>query len=125
MLIVAAVFLNEADYLINFKINAVAEFSSEAISDWAGKHLSQGCAVPSDVLDCFHSVITAGCSHEAIVAAGMHPNDLPQFRWINILLGSNQNTSFSFTFHVFNFDRCARRYRVASATDSTGGLRWR
>ena len=38
-----------------------------------------------------------------------HPNDLPQFRWINTLLG-NLKTSLSGTFHAFNFDKYARRY---------------
>ena len=30
------------------------------------------------------------------------PNDLPQFRWINTLLG-NLKTSFCGTFHAFNY----------------------
>jgi hypothetical protein len=31
-----------------------------------------------------------------------HPDDLPQFRWINTLLG-NLKTGFSGTFHAFNY----------------------
>jgi hypothetical protein len=34
---------------------------------------------------------------------------MPQFRWINTLLG-NLNTSFGGTFHAYNLDRYARRY---------------
>ena len=41
--------------------------------------------------------------------AQAHPNDFPQFRWINTLLG-NLKTSFSGTFHAFNFEKYARRY---------------
>ncbi|MBD2551499.1 transposase [Microcystis elabens FACHB-917] len=51
----------------------------------------------------------SGFSSEAIVTGGKHPNDLPQFRWINTLLG-NLKTSFNGTFHAFNFDKYARRY---------------
>ena len=51
----------------------------------------------------------ANCHHKAVVTGGKHPNDLPQFRWINPFL-SNVKTSFSGTFHAFNFDKVARRY---------------
>ena len=52
---------------------------------------------------------TANCHHKAVVTGGKHPNDLPQFRWINTLPG-NLKTSFSSTFHAFNFEKYARRY---------------
>ena len=63
----------------------------------------------SDGLACFRSVVAAGCSHTAVVTGGHHPNELPKFRWINILLG-NLKTSFSGTFHAFKFDKYAKRY---------------
>ena len=46
-------------------------------------------------------VTTAGCSQWAVVTAGKHPKDLPQFGWINTLL-SNHQTSLSGNFHAFN-----------------------
>jgi hypothetical protein len=107
--IVAAISLNEAGHPIHAKITSVAGFSSEAVGAWAREHLAPGCTVLSDGLACFRSVTTAGCSHEAIVTGGKHPNDLPQFRWINTLLG-NLKTSLSGTFHAFNVDKYARRY---------------
>jgi len=107
--IVAAVSLSEAGHPIHAKITPVAGFSSEALGAWARENLAPGCAVLSDGLACFRSVTTAGCSHEAIVTGGKHPNDLPQFRWINTLLG-NLKTSLSGTFHGFKFDKYARRY---------------
>jgi hypothetical protein len=60
-------------------------------------------------LACFRVVTTANCYHKAVVTGGKHSNDLPQFRWINTLLG-NLKTSFSGTFHAFSFDKYARRY---------------
>ena len=62
-----------------------------------------------DGLNRFRAVTTANCLHKAVSTSGKHPNDLPQFRWINTLLG-NLKTSFSGTFHAFNFDKYARRY---------------
>ena len=47
---------------------------------------------------------TANCHHKAAGKGGKHPNDLPQFRWINTLLG-NLKTSFSGTFHALILTR--------------------
>lgn len=107
--IVAAVSVNEAGRPVHAKITPVAGFSSEAIATWARDHLAPGSAVLSDGLACFRSVTAAGCSQEVIVTGGRHPNDLPQFRWINTVLG-NLKTSLNGTFHAFNFDKYARRY---------------
>ena len=42
-----------------------------------------------------------------IVTGGKHLSDLPQFRWINTLLGSLK-ISFKCTFHAFNFGKIAK-----------------
>jgi transposase-like protein len=107
--IIAAISLNESGHPIHAKITPVIGFSSEAVGSWAMAHLDPDCAVLTDGLACFRSVITAGCSHEAVVTGGKHPNDLPQFRCVNTLLG-NLKTSLSGTFHAFNFDKYAKRY---------------
>ena len=73
--IVAAVSLSEAGHPIHAKITPVAGFSSEAVGAWAREHLAPGSQVLSDGLACFRSVTTAGCSREAIVTGGKHPND--------------------------------------------------
>jgi hypothetical protein len=70
---------------------------------------SGGTHVLSDGLTCFRAVTTANCLHKAVVTSGKHPTELPQFRWINTLLG-NLKTSFSGTFHAFNFDKYASQY---------------
>ena len=59
--IVATVSLNEACHLIHVRITAVTGFSSEAISDWAKRHLRPGSQVLSDGLACFRAVTTANC----------------------------------------------------------------
>jgi transposase-like protein len=107
--LVAAVSLNAEGNPIHAKISPVTGFTSEAIAVWAKEHLSSTCCVISDGLACFRSVVAVGCSHTAVVTGGRHPNELPEFRWINILLG-NLKTSFSGTFHAFNFAKYAKRY---------------
>ena len=107
--VVAAISLNEAGHPIHARITPVSGFSSEAIGEWARRHLSPGSSVLSDGLACFRAVTTANCHHKAVGTGGKHPTELPQFRWINTLLG-NLKTSFSGTFHAFNFDKYARRY---------------
>ena len=70
-------------------------------------------------LACFRSVVAAGCSHTAVLTGGRHPNDLLEFRWINILLG-NLKTSFSGTFYAFNSGKHGKRYLWAFASYSIG-----
>jgi hypothetical protein len=106
--IVVAVSLNEAGHPIHASITAVSGFSSEAISDWTAQHLAPGYVVLSNGLACFRSVTTAGWSHQVVMTGGRNPNDLTQYRWINIVLG-NLKTSLSGTFHAFNFDTYVRR----------------
>ena len=78
--IVAAVSLNEAGHPIHARITAVSGFCSEAIAEWAKRHLMPGSQVLSDGLACFRAVTTANCIHKSVVTGGKHPNDLPQFR---------------------------------------------
>ncbi|MFO0016158.1 MAG: hypothetical protein ACK52U_06330, partial [Synechococcaceae cyanobacterium] len=78
--------LNTAGHPIHEKILPVAGSTSEELTDWARPHLSSVCSVLSDGLACFGSGVATGFSHTAIVTNGHYPNDLPQYRWINILL---------------------------------------
>ena len=107
--IVTAVSLNVAGKPIHTKNLPVRAFTSEEIGRWAQSCLGKGCAVLSDGLACFRSVIEAGCEHTVIVTGGRHPNDLPELRWMNILQ-SNPKTSLSGTFHAFNFEKYSKRY---------------
>ena len=44
--------------------------------------------VTSDGLGCFSGLTDAGCQHRAIIAGGRKPKDLPEFNWINTVLGN-------------------------------------
>ena len=58
--IIAAVSLNEAGHPIHARISAVSGFSSEAIADWAKRHLMPGSHVLSDGLACFRDWFLGG-----------------------------------------------------------------
>ncbi len=66
----------------------------------------------SDGLACFAAVAEAGYTHQRTVMAGRKPDAVPQFRWINTVMG-NLKTSLSGAYHAFNFRKHAARYLAA------------
>ena len=70
--------------------------------------------VVSDGLACFAGVTDAGCQHSPIVVGGRKPKDLPQFKWVNTVLG-NLKTSFGDAYHALDFDKYGARYLGAFA----------
>ncbi len=109
---VAAVSLSEDDHPMRVRLTPVPGFTLKAISAWASDHLAPGSAVFSDGLACFSAVTEAGCSHHPTVMAGRKPKDVPEFRWINTVLG-NLKTSLSGCYHAFSFQKYAARYLAA------------
>ena len=67
------------------------------------------CYVYSDGLACFSGVMEAGCHHHTIIAGGRKPAELPDFLWVNTILG-NLKTSLGGAHHAFNFSKYASRY---------------
>jgi transposase-like protein len=111
---VAAVALDEQNHPIYVKLSPVPGFTLKAIAEWAQSNLSPGSLVISDGLACFGAVKEAGCQHQAIVTGGKKPKELPEFNWVNTLLG-NVKTSLSGAYHAFNFGKYAERYLAAIA----------
>ena len=111
---VAAVSLTDAGHPLRVKLNLVPGFTLNAIADWAQRHLAPGSAVSSNGLARFSAVTWAGCSHEAIVVGGRKPKDVPEFLWINTVLG-NLKTSLKGAYHSFAFRKYATRYLSAFA----------
>lgn len=112
--IVAAVSLNDAGHPLYVKISPVVSFSNEAISTWAKAHLKPGCSVLSDGLACFAAVTEAGCTHQVEVVGHRKPRDLPQFKWVNTVLG-NLKTMLSGAYKAFGYAKYAQRYLGAFA----------
>jgi len=109
---VAAVSLSDDGHPLRIKLTPVTGFSLKAIEQWAQSCLAPGSTVFSDGLACFTAVTAAGCVHQPTVVAGRKPKDLPEFQWINTVLG-NLKTSLSGSYHAFDFRKYAARYLAA------------
>jgi hypothetical protein len=109
---VAAVSLSDEGHPLRVKLSPVPGFTLKAIAAWARTNLAVGSTVCSDGLSCFSAVTAAGCVHQPTVVAGRKPKDLPEFHWINTVLG-NLKTSLSGSYHAFDFRKYAARYLAA------------
>jgi transposase-like protein len=104
--IVAAVSLNDAGNPLYLKVAPLAAFSNEALSIWAKANLKPGCTVLSDGLSCFAAVTEAGCIHQVEVVGQRKPRELPQFKWVNTVLG-NLKTMLSGAYKSFGYAKYA------------------
>ena len=111
---VAAVSLTANGLPLRVKLTPVQGFTLTAIAQWAKDQLAPGSTVLSDGLACFSAVAAANCTHRPTVVAGRKPKDLPEFKWVNTVLG-NLKTSLSGSYHAFNFPKYAARYLAAFA----------
>lgn len=111
---VAAVSLNEQGNPAYAKLSPVPGFTSDAISTWARASLVPGADVLSDGLGCFAAVTEAGCTHRVEVVGQRKPRDLPQFKWVNTVLG-NLKTMLSGAYKAFKYGKYAQRYLSAFA----------
>jgi hypothetical protein len=109
---VAAVSLSDDGRPRHARLTPVPGFTLQSISAWAKDHLAPGSTVFSDGLACFGAVTEAGCRHQPTVMAGRKPKDVPEFQWINTILG-NLKTSLSGCYHAFDFQKYAARYLAA------------
>ncbi len=111
---VAALCLDDKDRPRFLKLNLVSGFTSDAIGKWAKASLAPDCAVVSDGLGCFTAVTTAGCTHQAVVVGDRRPRDLPQFLWVNTVLG-NLKTTLAGAYHSLKYRKYAAHYLAAFA----------
>lgn len=111
---VAAVSLSDDGHPLRTKLTPVPGFTLKSIAEWAKDQLAPGSTVLSDGLACFGAVIAADCTHQPTVVAGRKPKDIPEFQWINTVLG-NLKTSLTGSYHAFNFQKYAARYLAAFA----------
>jgi len=111
---VAAVSLDGDGHPLYVKMAPVPGFTRKAIANWAKADLSPGCVVVSDGLACFAGVTDADCQHWPITVGTRKPKDLPEFKWVNTILG-NLKTSFGGAYHAFDFAKYGFRYLAAFA----------
>ena len=122
--IVAAVSTNDKGHPMRVKLNQVAGFTREAITAWASVNLIPGSDVRSDGLGCFAGVIDAGCAHSFVVVGKRLPREMPQFTWVNTILG-NLKTMINGAHKAFKFRKYASQYLGAFAYRFNGRVNLR
>ena len=90
------------------------ELHLRSIQSWAQAALTPGCRVASDRPTCFAAVTKAGCIHSPVVVSGRMPRELPQFTWVNTVLG-NLKTSLHGAYHSLEWDKHVDSYLAAFA----------
>lgn len=111
---VAAVSLSDKGRPQFVKLNRVSGFMTDASKAWATANLASTALVVSDGLACFAAVTAAGCPHTPVVVGHSKPRDLPQFHWVNTILG-NLKTTLHGAFHSLNWARHADSHLAAIA----------
>ena len=111
---VAAVACNAVGQPLRIKVSPVPAFTREAIAAWAKINLLPTCDVLSDGLACFAGVIDADCAHTYVVVGQRKPRELPQFKWVNTILG-NLKTMINGAHKAFDFRKYAGSYLGAFA----------
>jgi hypothetical protein len=105
---VAAVSLNAAGQPMRLKLVLVKGFTCESISTWAKASLLPATVVTSDGLACFAAVT------DARVVGALKPRHLPEFKWVNTMLG-NLKTTLAGAFKALKFRKYAQTYLAAFA----------
>ena len=91
------------------KLQIVDGFRGKNIEGLAKQHFKPGSTIISDGLNCFNSVIDAGCEHDRIVCGGGKASvEEPEFYWVNTVLG-NLKSALRSTYHSIK-PKHAQRY---------------
>jgi hypothetical protein len=109
-------------YFHGWNLSAPPRWGEQWGNEWVQRHggwdhwnRNPGSTTFSDGLAWFRVVTEAGCVHQPTVVAGRKPKDLPEFKWVNTVLG-NLNTSLTDSYHAVNFRNYSARY-LAALTD--------
>lgn len=111
---VAAVSLNDKGRPMHLKLNVVNGFTSTAIGQWAKANLAAGATVVSDGLAGFAAVVDAGSTHAPMVVGSLKLRDLPEFKWVNTVLG-NLKTTLAGAYHLLKYRKYAAHYLAGFA----------
>lgn len=96
------------------KLHLVSGFTLQAIGNWAKASLAPGTLVSSDGLGCLVAVSSADCIHMPTVVGVLKPRDLPEFKWVNTMLG-NLKTTLAGAFHSLKYSKHAEHYLAGFA----------
>jgi hypothetical protein len=111
---VAAVSLNAAGQAMRLRLDLVKVFTCKSISRWAKASLLPATDVTSDGLAYFAAFTDADCVHSPRVVGTLKPRHLPDFKWVNAVLG-NLKTTLAGAFKALKFRKYAQTYLAAFA----------
>ena len=111
---VAAVSVDSQGHPLFIKLKLISGFTSKAIGQWVQSNLMPGTLVTSDGLGCFAAVADADCIHMPRVVGALKPRDLPEFLWVNTVLG-NLKTTLAGAFHAMKYSKYGDQYLAAFA----------
>jgi len=104
---IAAVATNKEGHPVAMKFSRVSGFTKAEITAWAGKHIRPDCVVVSDGLSCFTGFDTI-CTHQTIITGGGPDSvKIPEFKWINTLIGNVKN-AIRGTYHAVSEKHISR-----------------
>jgi hypothetical protein len=92
-----------------FVASRLEGFTKQAVSQWAQTHLTGGCEIYSDGLNCFPVVAELGHAHTVVQAKGRAATQTEPMRWLNVVL-SNLKRSIDGTYHSVRFRKYTQRY---------------
>jgi hypothetical protein len=88
----AAVETNEDGHPIFMRLSRIAGFTSHEIGRWVKHHVSPHGICVTDGLPGFRAISATGRIHQAIITGGGHNSmKIPQFKWVNTMLGNVKN----------------------------------
>lgn len=92
------------------RLTPVANFTNQAMAQWAKRCVAPGSHVVSDGTPAFAQVRQVQATHERhVTGGGRQGARTPQLVWVNTVLG-NLKTSLAGTLHSFDHARYGARY---------------
>jgi transposase-like protein len=89
MAFVAAVETTDSGKPVRIKLRRVKRFTKANIKKLTEKHIKKTARVVTDGLGCFRGVAAAGATHAPLIVSQLgHSEKLPQFKWVNTILGN-------------------------------------
>lgn len=96
---IAALACNHDGHPIHLRMGKVEGFRTSEVLRFAKRHFDPNAIVVTDGLACFRAIAAAGCEHQPVVTGGGHRSmALPEFRWVNTVLGNVKN-AMTGTYH--------------------------
>lgn len=87
--VVAAVETTDSGKPVRIRLRRVKRFAKKNIKKLALQHIKPTARVVTDGLGCFRGIADAGATHVPLIVSQLgHSEKLPQFKWVNTILGN-------------------------------------